>query len=332
MEQSDSSQGASDGQRRLRRWSPPPTADVREWFHPTQVPYPGEEGVVPDDPTPSLLIAAFGGWQDAGGAASGAVAQLAQAQGKRGLAAWRGASDAACPEEEREDWHDLRMHRPQAVKGPDGRRHVKWPVLRVDRIPGQGGLDLLVAHGPEPDIGWDRVSGHLLTLAAEQGAVGAIGLGAVAKDVPHTRPWPLTATSDDPDVRKQFQADPPSCSGPLGFVDVLLSAADAAGWPTLHLLAGVPSYAGGPPQPVAKLRLLQTVDHLCGLGLDLDQAEEDARAWLRGANRLTKEDARIGHLVSRWEAEADNDDLPETSGDAIAAELERYLRRRGGER
>ncbi|WP_291278957.1 PAC2 family protein [Galactobacter sp.] len=329
MEQPDSSRDGPDGARRAQRWSPPPEADVRGWIHSHQEPGSGDDGTLPDDPGPSVLIAAFGGWQDAGGAASGTLSQLAEAQGRRRLAAWRGASDASCPEDGWQDWHDLRMHRPQAVKGPDGRRHVKWPVLRVDRIPGPGGVDLLLAHGPEPDIGWDRISGHLLTLAAEQGAVGAIGLGAVAKDVPHTRPWPLTATSDDPEVRSDFRAGSPSCSGPLGFVDVLLSAADAAGWPTLHLVAGVPSYAGGPPQPVAKLRLLQTVDHLCGLSLDLDQAEEDARAWLRGADRLTKEDARIGHLVTRWEAEADHNDLPETSGEAIAAELERYLRRRG---
>jgi 16S rRNA C1402 (ribose-2'-O) methylase RsmI len=80
---------------------------------------------------------------------------------------------------------------------------------------------------------------------------------------------------------------------------------------------------------VARLRLLQTVDRLLGLGRDLDQAEEDARAWLRGADRLAAEDARISHLVSRWEAQADRNELPETSADAIAAEVERYLRHRG---
>jgi hypothetical protein len=283
---------------------------------------------VPDDPRPAVLVAAFVGWQDAGGAAAAAVARLTESPEARRLAAWRGASDASCPDDGWEDWHDLRMHRPVAVQGPDGRRNVRWPVLRVDRVPGAGKVDLLLAHGPEPDIGWDRISGHLLTLAAEQGAVAAIGLGAVAKDVAHTRPWPLTATSDDPAVRGRLRASSPACTGPLGFVDVLLCAADAAGWPTLHLVAGVPSYAGGPPQPVAKLRLLQTVDHLCGLDLDLDACEEDARAWLRGADRLTRQDARIGHLVSRWESEADIADLPETSGDAIAAEVERFLRRR----
>jgi hypothetical protein len=292
---------------------------------------------VPDESTqddaltsrPAVLVAAFGGWQDAGGAATGALRFLANLDGRRRLAAWRGASDANCPDEGREDWHDLRIHRPRAEAGPDGRRQVSWPILRVDRLPGRGPVDVLLAYGPEPDIGWDRIAGHLLTLGAEQGAVAAVGLGAVTRDVPHTRPWPLTATSDSPAVRADFQAVPPSTSGALGFVDVLLNAADAAGWPTLHVVAGVPSYAAGPPQPVARLRLLQTVDRLLGLGRDLDQAEEDARAWLRGADRLAAEDARISHLVSRWEAQADRNELPETSADAIAAEVERYLRHRG---
>lgn len=307
------------------RWHVAPGLNARSWL-PSRV-----QGAQPDQHRPAVLLAAFGGWRDAGGAASAAIETLTALPGRRRLAAWRGASttpDAQRATEGWEDWHDLRVHRPRAFPGPDGRRHVAWPSVRVDRIQCSGPVDLLLASGPEPDIAWDRIVAHLLTLAAEEGAVAAIGLGAVTRDVPHTRPWPLTATSEDQGVRDTLNATVPQQSGPLGFIDVVLNAADAAGWPNLQLQVGVPSYAAGPPQPVARLRLLRTVDTLCSLGLELDQEEEDARAWLRGADRLAREDARVSALLRRWEADVDRSGWPEAGAEAIAAEVERFLRLR----
>jgi len=58
---------------------------------------------------------------------------------------------------------------------------------------------------------------------------------------------------------------------------------------------------------------------------------ESARAWERGVNELAESDDEVAEYVQSLEESTDTADLPEASGDAIAREFERYLRRRGDE-
>ena len=55
---------------------------------------------------------------------------------------------------------------------------------------------------------------------------------------------------------------------------------------------------------------------------------DDAEAWERGADDLMEEDDEIAAHVAQLESMVDEAALPEASGDAIAAEFEKYLRRR----
>ena len=66
------------------------------------------------------------------------------------------------------------------------------------------------------------------------------------------------------------------------------------------------------------------------MGLPLPQGVlvEMTDAWQRGAEELTSRDEEIAEYVEALENERDTSDLPEASGDAIAREFERYLRRR----
>ena len=54
---------------------------------------------------------------------------------------------------------------------------------------------------------------------------------------------------------------------------------------------------------------------------------ELARAWERGVDELAAEDSEVAEYVAQLEQQQDATELPEASGDAIAAEFERYLRR-----
>jgi hypothetical protein len=47
-------------------------------------------------------------------------------------------------------------------------------------------------------------------------------------------------------------------------------------------------------------------------------------------NELAAEDSEVAEYVTALEQQQDAAELPEASGDAIAAEFERYLRRRNG--
>ena len=63
-----------------------------------------------------------------------------------------------------------------------------------------------------------------------------------------------------------------------------------------------------------------TIDSACS---------EEARAWERGVDDLAQQDSDVAEYVRTLEEAKDATDLPEASGDAIAREFERYLRRRG---
>ena len=56
-----------------------------------------------------------------------------------------------------------------------------------------------------------------------------------------------------------------------------------------------------------------------------------SRAWERQVDELAAGDSDVADYVRSLESREPEDSLPEASGDAIAAEFERYLRRRGNE-
>jgi hypothetical protein len=63
--------------------------------------------------------------------------------------------------------------------------------------------------------------------------------------------------------------------------------------------------------------------------MPLGDLPDEARAWERGVDELAEQDSEVAEYVRALEEAKDATDLPEASGDAIAREFERYLRRRG---
>ena len=65
--------------------------------------------------------------------------------------------------------------------------------------------------------------------------------------------------------------------------------------------------------------------------IPLGDLPEDARAWERGVDELAEEDEDVADYVRSLEETRDTTELPEASGEAIAREFERYLKRRADE-
>jgi hypothetical protein len=76
------------------------------------------------------------------------------------------------------------------------------------------------------------------------------------------------------------------------------------------------------------LALVNRLDDLLGVRIPIDELQEEALAWEVGVDQLSLEDADVAQYVQGLEEQQDAADLPEASGDAIAREFERYLRRR----
>lgn len=272
--------------------------------------------------TPALrdpvMLAAFEGWNDAGEAASGAVAHLARVWDAQPLA-----------ELDPEDYHDFQVNRPTVSVDENGHRLITWPTTRLySARPAGGKRDVILVRGIEPSMRWGSYVKELLGHAGHWGASTLVTVGALLADVPHTRPIPVTTTSDDPGLMDRLSLEPSRYEGPTGIVGVFQDAAHRARLPALSLWAAVPHYVGQAPSPKAMLALLRRIEELLDVTVPLGDLPEDARAWERGVDELAAEDGEIGEYVRQLEQAKDTADLPEASGEAIAREFERYLRRR----
>ena len=92
--------------------------------------------------------------------------------------------------------------------------------------------------------------------------------------------------------------------------------------------AAVPHYLPQPPCPKATLALLGQVEDLLETAIPLGDLPEESRAWERGVAELAEEDEDVAEYVRNLEESQDTAELPEASGEAIAREFERYLKRR----
>ncbi|MER5208809.1 PAC2 family protein [Streptomyces sp. NPDC002825] len=265
-----------------------------------------------------VMVAAFEGWNDAGDAASTAVAHLDRE--------WKGEVFAAL---DAEDYYDFQVNRP-TVFLDNGVRKITWPTTRLSvvRVGGEKPRDLVLVRGIEPSMRWRSFCNELLAFAHELGVEMVVILGALLGDTPHTRPVPVSGVTSDPDLARTMDLEETRYEGPTGIVGILQEACTHAGVPAVSLWAAVPHYVSQPPNPKATLALLNRLEDLIGLRIPLGELPEDARAWQLGVDQLAAEDSEVAEYVQTLEEARDTAELPEASGEAIAREFERYLRRR----
>jgi proteasome assembly chaperone (PAC2) family protein len=266
-----------------------------------------------------LLIAAFEGWNDAGDAATQAVEHLEDT--------W---SADQIGELDPEDYYDFQVNRPYVSIDEAGMREISWPQTRISvaRLPGLQ-RDIVLVRGVEPSMRWRTFCSELLGVAVELGVEKVVTLGALLADTPHTRPVPVTGTATDPAVALSLGLEQSRYEGATGIVGVMQEACFRVGIPAISVWAAVPHYVAQPPCPKAALALLRRVEDLLDIPIPLGELPEEARAWERGVDELSAEDDEIAEYVRSLEESRDTTELPEASGEAIALEFERYLRRRG---
>ena len=189
--------------------------------------------------------------------------------------------------------------------------------------------DIILVHGIEPNMRWRSFTSELVQGLAELGVESVILLGALLADAPHTRPVPVSVGASDPKLSATLSAPFSDYKGPTGILGVVQHALAGAGIPAVSLWASVPHYVATPPNPKATLALLRGVEDILDAPLPLADLAEEARAWERGVDELAQQDSEVADYVRTLEEAKDATDLPQASGDAIAREFERYLRRRG---
>ncbi|PJJ72166.1 putative ATP-grasp superfamily ATP-dependent carboligase [Diaminobutyricimonas aerilata] len=265
-----------------------------------------------------LLVVAFEGWNDAGEAASGAVRVLRDHFEVEPIA-----------EVEPEDYFDYQFNRPTVAIDDDGERVLIWPSVTVFApVDPTARIHLLL--GTEPSRGWKTFAQEILDIVVDREIDGIVLLGAMLADVPHTRPISVFASSDDPAVRAEFGFERSTYEGPVGILSVLGDAARQREIPSLSIWASVPHYVHNAPSPKATLALIERLESILGVDIPRGDLVEEAAAWESGIDALASDDDDMSSYIEQLEQARDTVDSPEASGDAIAEEFERYLRRRDG--
>jgi proteasome assembly chaperone (PAC2) family protein len=268
-----------------------------------------------------MMIAAFEGWNDAADAATAAVEHLETVFSAHPV----GAVDP-------DDYYDFQVNRPTVGIVEDDTRRISWPTTRISvaRLP-QSRRDLVLVRGLEPNMRWRGFCSELVEAVHALGVDLVATMGALLADTPHTRPVPVSGTASDPATASKLNLDPSRYEGPTGIVGVFQEACTSADVPAVSFWAAVPHYVAQPPCPKATLALLRRVEDLLDVAIPLDDLVERSRSWERQVDELAAGDSDVADYVRSLESREPEDALPEASGDAIAAEFERYLRRRADE-
>ncbi|CAN1506445.1 COG1938 Archaeal enzymes of ATP-grasp superfamily [Candidatus Nanopelagicaceae bacterium] len=278
---------------------------------------------IPDLRSPVMVIA-FSGWNDAGEAATGAVSHL--------LSSWTDPSTDVVPEliadVDPEDFYDFQVNRPMVEVDDSSIRSLTWPGTQVFglRTPDLK-HDFVVVRGVEPSMKWKTFAADILDLADDLEVDMVITLGSMLADTPHTRPITVSGSGAHPEISRRLGVEISKYEGPTGILGVLQDACVRRGIDAISLWAAIPHYASSSPSPKATLALVNALEDFLEVSLPLGDLPDESASWEEEVTEMAKEDADVAEYVKALEESKDSSDLPEATGESIARELERFLRR-----
>jgi proteasome assembly chaperone (PAC2) family protein len=265
-----------------------------------------------------VAIAAFEGWNDAADASTAAVEHLEQV--------WSAKTAA---ELDPEEFYDFQVNRPVVSMAANDTRSIEWPTTRfaVAHPPGAD-IDIVLIRGIEPSTRWRTFCQEVLELCHSLEVRRVVLLGALLADVPYTRSLPISGSAADKADIERYGLTPTRYEGPTGIVGVLHEACCTAELDAVSFWVHVPHYANNPPCPKATLALLHRVEEVLDLPVPMADLAEESSQWEERLRTAAAQDAELADYVRELEERA-GDELQPLSGDEIAQQFERYLRRRG---
>ncbi len=262
------------------------------------------------------VIIAFGGWNDAGNAASDTATHV--------LGKYERIELATIDDER---YFDYQATRPHMRRPPDG-PFIEWPSISLTLVR-HPERDIIVVVGPEPSLLWRSFSAELMDHLRQLEPSLVVLLGAMLSDTPHSRPLPVNMYTFDAGLRELLDLEPSKYEGPTGIIGVVNQMLIAEGMPTASMWVAIPHYVANPPSPKGQQALLSRLEQVLGLSLDYDDLPDEADKWTAAVDELSLEDPDVAEYIEQLEEAKDAHDVEGATGDTIAAEFERYLRGRG---
>ena len=275
-----------------------------------------------------VLITMLSGWIDASGAANNAIEALKKATNARLIATF-----------DTDTFIDYRARRPIMELREGLNTRMRWSVTELHAGVDSNGRDIAILCGPEPDTAWELFVETVCDFCVENEVQRAFSIGAYPFATPHTRPPQLSCHSPSPHVLAEVPFLKNSADVPAGVSAVLEHGLAERGIPALSLWAPVPHYVTALSYPAAAAALVSAVQMVAGLVVDVSElvaeaqqqreridqlvsANPDHLEMVRQLERMFDEAVKSGQIDARGETPA--------SGDAIAAEVERFLREQMG--
>ncbi|HEX2171057.1 MAG TPA: PAC2 family protein [Dehalococcoidia bacterium] len=279
----------------------------------------------------AIMLAAFGGWGDAGEIATTALRLVVKQYRAKKFASF-----------DPEEFYDFTKTRPTTKILRSGERRLEWPANDFYCWRDEHGeRDYLVLVGADPHLRWKLFTSEIIELAQATGVELVLTLGGFLGEVAHSRIAPFTGRSSRPDLHARLAelgVGESTYQGPTGIHSVLHDALERAGLGSASLWGAVPHYIPMVANPKVCAALARKLCDLLALDLDLREMDLSARQFERQVNEAIKGNPEIAEYVRQLEAsqpEADDiasepaEDPPELpSGEAVVRDLEDFLRQR----
>jgi proteasome assembly chaperone (PAC2) family protein len=275
------------------------------------------------------MIVACGGWSDAGEAATGTINHLlttinpSQSKDEEAI-----SSAELIAEIDSEDYYDFQVNRPLILVDDSMIRTLTWPGLQIFGLHNpHGENDFVLVRGVEPSMRWRSFANELLDLADDLEVELLITLGSMLADTPHTRAIPVAGTGAHPEIATRLGVEVSRYEGPTGILAVIQDGCVQRGIDAVALWAAIPHYANATPSPKAILALVNGLEDFLEMNLPHGALPEMADQWENAVNEMVKEDSDIEEYIKTLEESKDADQIGEDSGEELAREVERFLRR-----
>jgi predicted ATP-grasp superfamily ATP-dependent carboligase len=279
---------------------------------------------IPSLRSPIMLIA-FGGWSDAGEAATGVITHLLSTLNSQEDAVIAGQLIA---EMNSEDYYDFQVNRPLISIDASMIRSLIWPGVQIYGVQNPAGArDFILVRGVEPSMRWRSFAAELLDLADDCEVSMVITLGAMLADTPHTREIPVSGTGAHPDIAARLGIEVSQYEGPTGILAVIQDGCVRRGIDAVALWAAIPHYANATPSPKATLALVNGLEDFLEITLPQGDLLEFAQQWENSVSEMVKEDSDIEEYVKTLEESKDSSQFSDHTGEDLAREVERFLRR-----
>ena len=258
-----------------------------------------------------IMVIAFAGWNDAGGASTWAIRSLIE----KTIATEILTFDS-------EEFYDFSRERPTVHLDGES-RSLSWPKNTIS-LSNDGSL--LLMEGVEPQLNWKTFTQNILAEAQKYNVSMIITLGSLLAEVPHSRPVLIHGVSENTEINKSYGLQTSSYEGPTGIIGVINQLSTDAGIPNMSFWATVPNYVAGAESPKAALALIEKLKTTLNLSLNTTDLEIASSAYERQINQIIEGDPDTSKYVDELEDNYDAGDYEVASPEDFVKDVENFLR------